>query len=155
LILPQYHLTRMRNDFYAEWCSHESGRTVIVADEGDSVWAYLTQSGSLRIERDCWLFNTASAATDPDLEHYRAASLPPPAPATIVTAAGVLAEPQAGRWNVRWSDAGDAAAVVLDGVDVGVMSVSEPRGMSRHLLEAGPWGRPWDAHVVARLGLGE
>jgi hypothetical protein len=81
-----------------------------------------------------------TAATDPDLEHYRAASLPPPAPATMVAAAGVLAEPASGRWHARWSAAGDAAAVVLDGVDVGVLAVGEPRGMSRHLLEAGPWG---------------
>src|SRR5262245_33655393 len=132
-------LTRMGNDYCAESFSKESGRTVIVAIEGDSVWAYLTQSGSLRIERDCWLFNTPTAAKDPDLEQYRAANLPPPTPATMVSEAGVLADPQTGRWDVRWSPTGDAAAIVVDGIDVGVLAVSEPRGMSRHLLEAGPW----------------
>jgi hypothetical protein len=130
-----------------------SGRAVIIADEGDSIWAYLTESGTIRPERDCWLFNKPTAANDPDLEQYRAASLPPPAPASVIDAAGVIDAPQAAHWSVRWSDDGTAAVVALDGVDIGVMAMAEPRGMSRHLREAGPWGRSWDAQFVERLGL--
>jgi hypothetical protein len=133
--------------------SEVSQRTVVIADEGDSVWAYLTRPDSLRPERDCWLFNKPSAAASPDLDRYREASLPPPAPASAIDPAGVLDSPASARWSVRWSDDGDAAAIVCDGVDVGLLAAGEPRGMARHLRERGPWGLPWDAQRVAGFGL--
>ena len=130
-----------------------SGRSVIVADERDSVWAYLTEPGSVRPQRDCWLFNKPTAAATPDLNVYRAESLPPPAPASEIDAAGVLDTSRPVRWNVRWSADGEAALIVVDDEAVGVVAAREPSGISRHLISAGPWGRPWDAQLVARLGL--
>jgi hypothetical protein len=45
-----------------------SGRTAVISEEVESVWLYLTGRGSRRPERDCWLFNTAAAPADPDMD---------------------------------------------------------------------------------------
>ena len=68
---------------------HErSGRTAIVADEGDSVWLYLTEPHAATIAADCWLFNRIAAPSAEvlhvRLDDYRARALPLPAPADTV-----------------------------------------------------------------------
>ena len=131
--------------------SAASNRAAIVAEDGDSVWLYLTGPGSTRPERDCWLLNTPSAASEPDPERYRSEGLPPPAPAEIIDPKGVQKAPEPKRWNFLWSPNGDAVAVAVDDIVIGVVAVAEARGFSRHLLRSGPWGNAWDPDVVARL----
>lgn len=97
--------------------SEASRRTLIIADEGDSVWAYLTEAGTLRPVRDCWLLNTPTATDAPDLERYRAEGRPPPAPASQIDAAGVkMRRPQrvgacVDRWMARSSWSRSMAAI--------------------------------------------
>jgi hypothetical protein len=127
-----------------EFDSEASGRTAVIADEGDSVWLYLTDSEQPEIERDCWLFNTPSAPAEPDPADYEARSAPPPAPAHFISAEGKRTLPEEGSFRVRWSADGHSVAVLLDGAPLGVATMTEERGLSRYLLEAGAWGRPWD-----------
>jgi hypothetical protein len=39
----------------------DSGRTAIIADEGDSVWLYLTDPSGEGVTTDCWLMNRIPA----------------------------------------------------------------------------------------------
>jgi hypothetical protein len=128
-----------------------SGRHAIVSDEGDSIWLYLTSPGSTRPERDCWLLNKPSAAAEPHLPDYKTAGLPPPAPASIIDEAGVRELPSADRWSARWSSDGETVAIAVDGVEIGLATITEPRGIALYLTKTSPWGRPWDATLVARL----
>ena len=128
-----------------------SERTALVADEGDSVWLYLTRPGATDVERDCWLFNKPSAARAPDFSTYEAADLPPPAPADIIVPGGVSDVPDEEHWSVRWSEDGETVAVAIDEVEIGVVSASEPRGFARYLSAASPWGNPWDPALLKQL----
>jgi hypothetical protein len=128
-----------------------SGRSAIISDEGDSVWLYLTSTSGDDFERDCWLFNKPSAAAEPDLEHYEAESLPPPAPAAYADAAGTRECPSEEHFELEWSEDGESALVLLDGVPLGLVSSHEEQGMPRHLLRESGWGRPWDDALVGRL----
>jgi len=141
----------MTDELLVSFRSEVSGRTVVVSDEGDSVWGYLTRAGTLQPERDCWLFNTPEAPLSPDISEYRRTRRPPPAPAAMVGPGGVQDPPRAERWSVRWSQAGESVAIALDGVDIGVIAAAERRGISRHLTESGPWGGRWDEVLVGRL----
>jgi len=107
----------MTDELLVSFRSEVSGRTVVVSDEGDSVWGYLTRAGTLQPERDCWLFNTPEAPLSPDISEYRRTRRPPPAPAAMVGPGGVQDPPRAERWSVRWSQAGESVAIALDGVD--------------------------------------
>lgn len=134
-----------------EFDSEASGRTAVIADEGDSVWLYLTHPSDEEIERDCWLFNTPTAPAEPDPAVYEAQSAPPPAPAHLITDEGTRAVPQERSFRVRWSADGESAAVWLDETPIGLVTMSEERGISRYLREAAAWGRPWDEAVFAAL----
>ena len=116
----------------------------MIADEGDSVWVYLTLPDDSAIERDCWLFNKTSAPAEPETDDYEAEGTPPPAPARFIVEAGARALPEERRFRVRWSKDGHAAVVLLDGTPIGVVSAGEKSGMARYLREKCPWGRPWD-----------
>lgn len=138
-----------------EFDNEASGRTALVADEGDSVWLYLTHSAQSEIERDCWLFNTPGAPDEPDPAEYEAQSSPPPAPQHFITEQGKRAVPEERQFRVRWSADGNSVAVLLDGAPLGIATMTEERGISRYLKEPGAWGRPWDqARFVALFGEG-
>ncbi len=131
--------------------SSASGRTAIVSDEGDSVWLYLSRADSQQPERDCWLFNKSSAPPAPDARSYMSRGSPPPAPAEMVAPNGVQEPPAPARWSFRWSARGDAVAVAIDGLEIGAVALEAPKGFALYLAKLGPWGRPWDASVIANL----
>jgi hypothetical protein len=128
-----------------------SGQSAIIEDMGDSVWLLLTLPGGSGIARDCWLFNKPSAAAEPDLERYEAESLPPPVPASLMHPDGVRDVPAEERWSARWSDDGHSVVVAVDGIDLGMASMSEEHGMSRYLEQECGWGRGWDDAALKRL----
>jgi hypothetical protein len=131
-------------------------RTVIVTDEGDSVWLYLTHPDELRIAADCWLLNRAAALPGDVLrsrfEEYRRQALPPPAPAEAVGPDSLrTGKLEASDVAVTWSHGGEAVAVWVDGQAVGFIGPGERRGHSRHLRAPGPWGEHWDETAFRRL----
>jgi hypothetical protein len=138
-------------NLWLEFDCEASGRSAIVEDMGDSVWLFLTPPGDSGIDRDCWLFNKASAAAQPELGKYEAESLPPPVPAQLMQAEGTRDVPAEERWSARWSDDGQSVVVAVDGIDLGVASMSEEHGMSRYLTQDCGWGRPWDDALLKRL----
>jgi hypothetical protein len=141
----------MKDGLLVSFRSEVSGRTVVISDEGDSVWGYLTQVATLQPNRDCWLFNKPAAPSTPDIGEYRRVRRPPPVPARMIGPAGVRDVPGVDRWSVRWSATGESVAIALDDVEIGVMAIAERSGMSRYLVEPGPWGSPWDEEAIARL----
>jgi hypothetical protein len=128
--------------------SSSSRRTAIVCEEEDSVWLYLTAPDSETPERDCWLLNKPSASPNPDMEAYRARSAPPPAPARFISPEGVRELPPRDRWTFRWSEAGDAVLVAVDGRPIGFVGLAYPRGISRYVVRDTPWGSTWNEEAV-------
>src|SRR5262245_687310 len=89
-----------------------SGRSALVADEGDSVWLYLTKPGDSKISADCWLFNRVAAPNPEELStkaaDYRARGEPPPATSDVVDERARLSgELDDTRVRVFWSTDGE------------------------------------------------
>lgn len=139
------------DELVLEFDSEASGRTAVIADEGDSVWVYLTRPDDSAIERDCWLFNKPSAPAEPEPDDYQGEGTPPPAPARFLVAKGPEPMPDERSYGVRWSKDGHAAAVLINGVPIGVVAAHWTQGMSRFLCETCAWGRPWDQAELASL----
>src|SRR5689334_11253603 len=120
------------------WLSSESaasGRSAIVADEGDSVWLYLTVADQQKIEADCWLFNCIDAFDSSEFQsrsaEYRERGEPPPETRDVVDASSKLAgELDAGRVQVQWSADGEAVAALIDGGVAGFIDAKKRRGFS-------------------------
>jgi hypothetical protein len=133
---------------------HErSGRTAIVADEGDSVWLYLTEPHLRAIAADCWLFNRVvappTADSEPQLSSYRAQALPPPAPSGMV-GPGAVRTSLIDSVHVEWSPDGNAVAAWAEAELIGFITPGRRRGFSRFLLAEGPWGAPLDLELYER-----
>ena len=128
-----------------------SRRTAIIADEGDSVWLYLTEANGEGVTSDCWLVNRVPAPRYADLaenegaERYRAEGLPPPAIAEVVAEGAFHPAPlEAARLRFAWAANGESVAAYYEAELLGFIARGEPRGFSRFLRVPSPWGEPLD-----------
>jgi hypothetical protein len=129
---------------------HElSARTAIVADEGDSIWLYITESKSSDIVGACWMANAVGVPDAPDLQSYTKQNLPPPAPAEVTHSGGAIEDALACNWELAWATDGQAACLFVDGEARGLITPSG--GYSRFLQLVCPWGKPWDNEVFQDL----
>jgi hypothetical protein len=129
----------------------DSLRTAIIADEGDSVWLYLTDAGGEGVTADCWLMNRipapryAELAENEGAERYRDEGLPPPAIAEVVAEGAFRPGPlEAARCRFTWAANGESVAAYYETELLGFIARGEPRGFSRFLRVASPWGEPLD-----------
>jgi hypothetical protein len=136
----------------------DSGRTAIIADEGDSVWLYLTDADGEEVTADCWLMNRipapryAKLAETDGAERYRGEGLPPPAIAEVVAEGAFRSTPlEAARCRFTWAANGESVAAYYETVLLGFIERGEPRGFSRFLRVPSPWGEPLDLERFAQL----
>jgi len=129
----------------------DSRRTAIIADEGDSVWLYLTDAGGEAVTADCWLMNRIPAPRYAELaeiegaERYRDEGLPPPAIAEVVAEGAFRAAPlEAALCRFTWAANGESVAAYYETQLLGFIVRGEPRGFSRFLRVPSPWGEPLD-----------
>jgi hypothetical protein len=128
-----------------------SHRTAIIADEGDSVWLYLTDTSGEGVLAECWLMNHIPAPRYAELaetegaERYRDEGSPPPAIAEVVADGAFRPAPlEAARCRFRWAANGESVAAYYETELLGFIARGEPRGFSRFLRVASPWGEPLD-----------
>ena len=150
----------MPGDFWISSEDERSGRAAIIADEGDSLWLYLTEAGGEPIVADCWLANRVAAPSGAELEQrsdeYRRQEVPPPAPRDFVTDdARLEGTLDAARFRFAWSADGDAVAVWVDDALAGFIAAGEEGGFSARLHTECAWGRPLARELYARLFLDE
>ena len=143
-------------DVLATGTHAESGRRALMADEGDSVWLYLTEPGVETIHADCWLYNRVDAPSAAALKErfasYRARGLPPPAPADLVLPEALRpVHPGASEIRFVWSRDGEGVAAWERGELVGFIAPGQRRGFSRFLIGSGPWGAPLDLDLYEEL----
>jgi hypothetical protein len=143
-------------EFFASSTHPASGRSAMIADEGDSVWIYLTEPAGTKIAADCWLFNRIPATAGVELEarwpDYRARHKPPPAPAEVITPEACQATPlRDDEVRFVWSADGHSVAAWANGRLAGFIAGAERRGYSSNLLAECPWGRPLDPALHAQL----
>jgi hypothetical protein len=127
----------------------QSTRTAIVADEGDSIWLYITEANSADIVGACWVANGAGVPECPDLTSYTSQKLPPPAPVEVLHSGGDVTNANERGWELAWSTDGEAACLFLDGEVRGLITPSG--GYARFLQRVCPWGKPWDDQVFQDL----
>ena len=129
---------------------HEiSARTAIVADEGDSIWLYITEANSSDIVGACWVANGEGMPEEPDLQSYTQKNLPPPAPAQVLHTGNTISNTLESSWELAWATNGQSACLFVNGEARAVITPSG--GYTRFLAMDCPWGKPWDAQVFADL----
>jgi hypothetical protein len=122
---------------------------VLFAEEGESVWLYLTDVDSLRPVADCWMFNTIPAPDD--LHSFKTAGGPPPATRQFVGPDAQCKLPDAQQVHFRWSPDGHSVAAYIRDELLGFIAHGHKAGYSKHLLIGGPFGAPLDNDLFEAL----
>lgn len=126
-----------------------SGRWAVVADEGASVWLYLTARDGTEPVADCWLLNTVPPPTN--LDECRVRQSAPPVTEAYAGPAALGSVPVEAAVAFQWSDDGESVAVFVSGDLLGFIAAGSKRGFSKHLVATGPFGHPLDEELYARL----
>ena len=116
-------------------------RSVIFEDDGIVAYLYLTQSDTLSVTSNVWVYNRVEAPHRNDLAKYR--NTPPPAPIGYTASnAPTVILPDC-QLQFLWSGDGNAVALFMDNVLIAHLSDREERRFSLKLIHSGPWGNPW------------
>lgn len=126
-----------------------SRRSIIVINEGDSVWAYLTAPSSLTPVSDSWLMNLIDAPTS--LADYRDNGKVPPATVNFTSQDAAMMVPDTDMWSSSWSVDGEAVAVLARNRVLAFIRSSDKTGFSRFISASGPFGEPFDTDLFVAL----
>lgn len=129
-----------------------SKRHVVLEDDGQTIWLYLTLRDSVRPVTDVWVYNRVER---PGARVTSSAPSPPPATAEFLGDTGRIEFPLAHDWSFVWSADGEAVAVVMDGKPVAFVRSQQKPGLSRQLSQDGPYGHVWsEDEYQATFGVG-
>lgn len=125
-----------------------SHKAAILADEGTSVWLYMTDSGSDYPAADCWLLNTV-----PSPEHLNeyCGNNAPPAILKFVVPSSEGDAPLESDIELRWAPDGHSVALLVKGTPLGFIAQGSKHGYSKNLVTASPFGMPFEQELYERL----
>ena len=139
----------MEEPLYIDDQNSGSKRWAIVADEGDSVWLYLTEPESTRPIADCWLLNKVPAPDD--ITKYKDAKSAPAATKAYVSPNALRPVPSEEDVEICWSADGNSVAVLLEGEVLGFIAAGSKYGWSKELVCDGPFGKPLNIKLYLEL----
>jgi len=126
-----------------------SRRSVMVINEGDSVWTYLTAPSSMTPVSDGWLLNLIDA---PDsLANYKDNGQVPPVTQRFTSQPNAMTAPATEVLSSIWSEDGEAVAVLVGDRALVFLQSSRKTGFSHFLSAAGPFGDPFDHDLFKQL----
>jgi len=121
-----------------EFKNPERDLFLIIDDEYDAFWAYLTNNN--KIISDCWIANK----TDIPLRkknYYKEKKIPRPAKDEFI--AKNIPFDMDDNISVNWNDRLEEVTLIINDEKCIKFSYSNNRGFSQHLKKNCPWGNKW------------
>jgi hypothetical protein len=130
--------------------SEDSHRHAILADDGVTGILYLhAPSGDAaktgEVEATCFAYNRVDPIDAKEVQRYR--PNPPAIAKGYASQGAVCRRPELHKWNLKFSMDGTAALLTRDGEPWAIIALDAPRGFSKAIEAAGPWGNPWSDEV--------
>lgn len=121
-----------------------SGRFVIVEEDENSIWAYLTFPYEEKIDKDCFLGSRIKIeVAELDFEEYRKKQIPPPLTKKYSTIESHLPNLSEEDISVEWRNNGNAI-LMINGNPVMFFSDNEDKGFSKSISKNGMYGNKWN-----------
>ena len=118
-----------------------TGRTLIVDEDDNACWAYITKPTNKDIDVSCWLYNRIPHPVRTDIDKY--VNSPPPAPIEFLKdGCPVYEEMDEDRITWRWSVTGETVCVYLDGEVLALLRADTGEVYNKFLKKDCPWGKP-------------
>ena len=137
--------------------SEDRHRHAIRADDGRTGILYLhapsddpEQTG--RVEATCFAFNRVDRIKPSDVTRYRPE--PPPIAQGYASNVAVCRWPMADAWEMVWSLDGETVVLLRNSKPWAIVSLAQPKGLSRAVETSGPWGHPWSDEAYDAIALG-
>lgn len=116
-----------------------TGRTLIIEDDDNTVWAYITKPNSQQIDFDGWICNKIPAPCREDIERYH--GTPPPAPREVLEdSASFFSNIEEHRILAKWLG-GKCANIYIDGVHTVSLFPDTRESFNKALTEDCGWGK--------------
>ena len=130
--------------------SQDSRRHAILADDGITGIVYLhapsdDEAKTGEVEATCFAYNRIEPIDTKDVQRYR--PNPPPIAKGYASEDAVCRTPELHKWSLKFARDGTAVLLTRDGKPWAVVSLAEPRGLSKAINAPGPWGSPWSSDV--------
>jgi len=119
-----------------------SCRWAIFEDNEVSGWLYLTNPNEKKPIADCWIYNRVEAPSPSEIKDYR--NGPPPASFEYCRSNVFVSKTDNMKISFKWSDDGNAVALIVENVPLGYIIAGSRGGYSRNLLKNGPWGNVFE-----------
>ncbi len=119
-----------------------SCRWAIFEDDKVSGWLYLTSANEKKPVGDCWIYNRIKAPSPSEIKNYR--NGPPPASSDFCDSNIFVLPTDNISIIFRWSNDGNAVALIVDNISLGYIIAGNRGGYSRNLIRNGPWGNVFD-----------
>jgi hypothetical protein len=105
-----------------------------------------------QVEATCFAFNRVDPIEPSDVARY--SPDPPPIAQGYASKVAVCRWPTAEAWEIVWSLDGETVVLLRNSNPWAIVSLAQPRGLSRAIEMTGPWGHPWsdEAYYVIALG---
>jgi hypothetical protein len=137
--------------------SEVSHRHAILTEDGRTGILYLhvpsndpRQTG--QVEATCFAFNRVDPIEPADVRRYRPE--PPPIAKGYASNVAVCRRPRDHAWEMVWSLDGESVALMRNGRPWAIVSLAQPRGLSRAIETPGPWGLPWSDEAYEAIKWG-
>ena len=155
-------------DYVAGWCQPQyriwedqlifiksdhdiTGRSLIIEEDENSIWAYLTLPNEMDIDKDCFLASRHKITEKIDnMDYWRSRQMPPPMTQEYSTNHGSFQQIEEKDINIRWIDQGNVI-IELKGTPFLFFHHDFRKGFCKSIKKDGGYGKEWDEEIYRKM----
>src|SRR5262245_26867311 len=128
-----------------------SKRIAILEDNGKVAFLYLTEPNVSRPLRDAIVYSRIPPVKAVDWDRIRKTGETPLLTTDIASPTAVIPSPRQSEFTFKWSEDGEAVAVLRQGVPLAFVSIKARLGYSKAVVVASPLVNVWDQQLYSSL----
>jgi hypothetical protein len=151
LIAILYSGVTMAENMFIHSYNTVSERYAILDEFGNTGVLYLSEKGSQKPEKDALAYMQVSPIDEETWKEKMRAGEPPVLHIGIASKEAVIAITKENDFSFRWSNDGQAVALIYKGKAITFISLSEKYGFSKAVIKDTKIVKPWDQSLYEQL----
>ncbi len=136
-------------ELFKDECHPVTGRCVILEDNGNSAWLYLTPKSGEGIDKDAFAYSPVEPVNELN-EIEIAKGNPPILTKKLASQDAVIDSAHKTDFSFKWSSNGESVAVLYKGKAIAMIHEEHQRGFSNALSQTSGFGEPWNQKLYSR-----
>ena len=135
--------------FTIEFTNQTNKLSLVIEDNGNSVWAYLLSEENEFIS-DAFVFSPIQPLDVLNLEDIQNGN-PPTLTKEYATEVAVKSDFQESDFEVVWSNAANDIAIIFNNSPIAAIYKDHKSGYSKSLIKTGGFGQPWCSDLYQKV----